>query len=135
MLSISWIPEKKHQWRSDLPYIIKYAHQIHNIWQAYRNKTTYKGGRGTWDLRCFDTGSHFLVELSKITGHNYCSLLTSVPDPGNFGTDLEHQIRSQKNGYAYIQIQYLWTFDIQVIFLVVLKCKKLQKCILPCWKI
>jgi hypothetical protein len=28
--------------------------------------------------------------------------------------------------------QYLWTFDIKFIFLVVLKCKKIQKCILPC---
>jgi hypothetical protein len=26
----------------------------------------------------------------------------------------------------------LWIFDIKVIFLVVLKCKKIQKCILPC---
>jgi hypothetical protein len=51
-----------------------------NINTAYRNKATYKGGRGTWDLRCFET----------------------------------------------------WTFDIKVTFLVVLKCKKIKKCILPC---
>jgi hypothetical protein len=33
----------------------------------------------------------------------------------------------EKNRY-----KYLWIFDIEVIFLVVLKCNKIQKCILPC---
>jgi hypothetical protein len=27
-----------------------------------------------------------------------------LPDPGNFGTDLDHRIRSRKNGYGYIQM-------------------------------
>jgi hypothetical protein len=46
----------------------------------------------------------FLVELTKTTGHKYCSLLTSVPDLGNFGTDPDHQICSPKNGSGFIQI-------------------------------
>jgi hypothetical protein len=45
-------------------------------------------------MRCFETGFHVIVELTKTTGHNYCSLLTSVPDLGNFGMDLDHWIRS-----------------------------------------
>jgi hypothetical protein len=89
----------------------------------YRNKATYKRGMGT--LRCFETGSHFLVELTKITGHNYCSLLTSVPDLGNFGPDPDHQIHSRKTDSD--TYKYLWTSDIKVVFLVVLKCKKIQK--------
>jgi hypothetical protein len=94
VLSISCIPEKNGYW--DLTYHILSNMYIKYIWQAYRNKATYKGGRRTWDLRCFETGSHFLVELFKTTGHNYCSLLTSIPDPGNFGTDPNHRIRSRK---------------------------------------
>jgi hypothetical protein len=70
---------KKRQLRSDLPYIIKYAHQIHLTGIYSRNKATYKGGRGTWDAL-----KHGLLTLIK------------------------------------------------VIFLVVLKCNKIQKCILPC---
>jgi hypothetical protein len=131
VLSITWIPEKNGNW--DLTYhrysILSNMH-IKYIWQAYRNKTTYKGGRGTWDLWCFETGSHFLVELSKTIGHNYCSLPTSVLDPGNFGTDSDHRIHSPKKGYGYIQI--FMDFWHKSFLFGVLKCKKIQKCILPC---
>jgi hypothetical protein len=67
-------------------------------------------------LRCFETGSHFLVELTKTTGHNYCFLLTSVLDRENFGMDPDHQICSRKNGCGYVQILYLWPFDISYFF-------------------
>jgi hypothetical protein len=102
---------------------------IKYIWQAYRIKATYKGGRRT--LRCLETGSHLQVELTKTTGHNYCSLLTSVPDPGNFGTDPDHRIYSRKTDPD--TYKYLWTFGVIKVILV-LKCKKILKCILPCQK-
>jgi hypothetical protein len=74
---------------------------IKYIWKAYRNKATYKWGRGT--LRCFETGSHFLAELTKTTGHKYCSLHTSVPNLGNWhGSGSSDP--SRKNGSGYIQI-------------------------------
>jgi hypothetical protein len=53
-------------------------------------------------LRCFETGSHFLFELTKTTGH--CSLLTSASDPENFDMDSDHRIRSRENGSGYIKI-------------------------------
>jgi hypothetical protein len=83
-------------------------------------------------LRCFETESHFLVELTKTTGHKYCSLLTIVPDPGYFGTDPDHQIHPEKTDPD--TYNYLRTFDIKVIFLEVLKCRKIQQSILPCDK-
>jgi hypothetical protein len=70
--------------------------------QAYRNKATYKGGRGT--LRCFETGSHFLVELIKTTGQKYCSFFTSVPDSGNFLHESGSSDSFPKNESGYIQI-------------------------------
>jgi hypothetical protein len=55
-------------------------------------------------MRCFEAGSHFLVELTKTTDPLYCSLLTSILDPNKFGTDPDHWIRSRKNGSGYVQI-------------------------------
>jgi hypothetical protein len=46
-------------------------------------------------LRCFETGCHFLVELTETPVHYYCSLLTNVPVMRNFG---------KKNGSGYLQI-------------------------------
>jgi hypothetical protein len=54
----------------------------------------------------------------------------SVPDPGNFGTDPDHQNRFQKNGYGYIQM--FMDFWHECYLSVVLKYNKIQKSILPC---
>jgi hypothetical protein len=117
--------QKKQQLRSDLPYI----NQIHtsNTYKRHIETRQLTVQRGMGTLRCFETGWHFLVELTKTMCHYYCSLLTSVPDPRNFGTDPDHRIRNRKNRSGYIQI----FMDIKVIFLVVLKWKKIQICSYP----
>jgi hypothetical protein len=104
--------KKNSNWDLTCHILIKYCTGMHikYIWQAYRNKATYKGGRGT--LRCFETVSHFLVKLIKITGHNYCFLLTRVPDPGNFGTDPDpfpkKRIRIHTNIYGLLTFWWYW---------------------------
>jgi hypothetical protein len=89
---------------------------IKYIWQAYRNKATYEGGEGDiemlWNRITFPS---LLRQLVIITA-------PSVPDLENVG-----QIRII--GSVPDTYNYLWAFDIEVIIFVVLKCKKIQKCI------
>jgi hypothetical protein len=71
---------------------IKY---ISGIYQQSTFKFDILGGGGE-GIEMLWNRARIFYELTKATWNNYCSLLTSVLDPWNFGTDPYPRIRSQK---------------------------------------